>query len=72
MKHSDATLVNIVFSEQRNQLRLLIYDNGTVPPLSSTSSDGLGLSNMKMRTQQLNGQLIVEYQDGFKVELLLK
>jgi ligand-binding sensor domain-containing protein/two-component sensor histidine kinase len=71
VKHSDATQVNIVFSEQKNYLRLLIHDNGTLPPLSSTSSDGLGLSNMKMRTQQLNGQLIVEYQNGFKVELLL-
>ena len=71
VKHSDATQVNIVFSEQKNYLRLLIHDNGTLPPLSSTSSDGLGLSNMKMRTQQLNGQLIVESQNGFKVELLL-
>lgn len=70
VKHSDATHVDIVFSEQRNQLHLLIHDNGSQLQ-NGTSSDGLGLSNMQMRAAQLGGHLTAGYEEGFKVELTL-
>lgn len=70
VKHSDATHVDIVFSEQRNQLHLVIRDNGSQLQ-SVTLSDGLGLSNMQMRATQLGGHLTANYEAGFKVELIL-
>ncbi|WP_298354575.1 sensor histidine kinase [Runella sp.] len=70
VKHSDATHVNIVFSEQRNRLHLVIHDNGSQLQ-TPTSSDGLGLSNMQMRATQLGGRLMANYEEGFKVELTL-
>ncbi|MFN8347779.1 MAG: two-component regulator propeller domain-containing protein [Spirosomataceae bacterium] len=70
IKHSDASHVQIVFSEQKNRIRLLIHDNGS-PPKTETSSDGLGLSNMHMRAAQLGGPLTATYENGFKVELRL-
>jgi ligand-binding sensor domain-containing protein/signal transduction histidine kinase len=70
VKHSDAGYVHIVFSEQKNQLYLLIHDNGSKVK-NTMSSDGLGLSNMQMRAAQLGGQLTARYDNGFKVELRL-
>lgn len=70
VKHSNATQVDIVFSKQKNQLYLLIHDNGS-PLQNGTSSDGLGLSNMKMRASQLGGYLTTTYEKGFKLELTL-
>lgn len=70
VKHSDAAHVKIVFSEHKNQLHLLIYDNGSQPQ-NITASDGLGLSNMQMRASQLGGRLTAGYEKGFKVELKL-
>ena len=69
-KHSDATYVNIQFIKEKNQFYLLIHDNGSKPP-SAISSDGLGLTNMKMRATQLGGYLKVGYENGFKVVLTL-
>ncbi len=70
VKHSDATHVAILFTEQKNRLHLLIHDNGSQSP-TATSSDGLGLSNMQMRASQLDAILTATYDKGFKVELKL-
>jgi signal transduction histidine kinase len=69
LKHSDATQVRIVFAQEKSQLRLLIHDNGTLK--EQTPSDGLGLSNMTMRAEKIGGSLSAEYEDGFRVELVL-
>jgi signal transduction histidine kinase len=71
VKHSDATHVTIVFSEQKKQLHLMIHDNGSQLQ-NLTPSDGLGLSNMQMRATQLGGRLKTTYEAGFKVELTLE
>ena len=68
-KHSDATHVVIQFIEQNKQLQLLIHDNGSNQ--ISVNSGGLGLSNMTMRATQLGGRLTTNYQDGFKVKLVV-
>ncbi len=69
LKHSDASMVKIVFEQEKNQLRLFIHDNGSVK--EQTFSDGLGLSNMAMRAKQIGGSLQIAFVDGFRVELNL-
>lgn len=67
LKHSDASLVKIVFRQDKNQLHLLIHDNGS--PIGNSASDGLGLTNMAMRAKNIGGSLTAEYAEGFKIEL---
>lgn len=67
IKHSDGKHVVIHFTEERNKTTLRIADNGTSQPTSF--SDGLGLSNMKMRAEKIGGTLVTKYENGFVVEL---
>lgn len=66
-KHSTARHVTIRLEQTGDRLHLLIRDDGTRPP--SGNSDGLGLKNMVMRADQLNGRLTTRYANGFVVEL---
>lgn len=68
-RHSNASHVVIEFVQHKKQMQLLIQDNGCRPP--AKVSDGMGLSNMKMRAEKIGGKLTAEYRDGFVVELLL-
>jgi signal transduction histidine kinase len=67
IKHSDGRHAAIRLTEEKGTLRLLIHDNGTQQPASH--SDGLGMSNMKMRAEKIGGQLTAKYENGFMVEL---
>jgi signal transduction histidine kinase len=64
-KHSDATLVNVVFRHQKNQYFLEITDNGKIKP--TVNSDGTGLHNMMMRANKINAKLNIEKSDGYRV-----
>jgi signal transduction histidine kinase len=70
IKHSDGRHVIIQFGYEKNHLHLTINDNGSEK--KATQSDGLGLSNMKMRADKINGQLTARYENGFKIELIIK
>jgi signal transduction histidine kinase len=65
--HSNGTHVSISFSKRGEHISLSVHDNGTMS--STASSDGLGLSNMRMRAGKLGGRLQVEDQDGWKITL---
>lgn len=67
IKHCDGKHVVIKFTYEKNNLHLTIHDDG--PEKESCSSDGLGLSNMKMRAEKIGGTLTATYDNGFKVEL---
>ncbi len=67
IKHSDADKVDITFSKRGKLITLTIEDNGSVK--SQVKSDGLGLENIKMRAEQLGGEVKFENDEGFKVEL---
>ena len=67
IKHSNGTHVQINFTESKNNLKLVIHDNGTAK--TSGNSDGLGISNMKMRAEKIGGMLTAKYENGFVVEL---
>ena len=69
IKHSDGKHVTIHFTENKNNLLLLIQDNGNIKPVSN--SDGLGLSNMKMRAEKIGGQLKAGYNNGYQVILTI-
>ncbi|MBC7872603.1 MAG: hypothetical protein H7Y01_01330 [Ferruginibacter sp.] len=69
IKHSDGRHVKISFTEEKNKLRLLVQDTGTLKPLSN--SDGLGLSNMKMRAEKIGGELNTGYDKGYWVSLII-
>ena len=51
IKHCNGKHVTIVFAYTKNSLHLSIHDNGTEK--ENCNSDGLGLSNMKMRAEKI-------------------
>lgn len=69
VKHSNGSHVIIHFAYKKNSLHLSIHDNGTEKPVSN--SDGLGMSNMKMRAKKIGGTLSATYQNGYAVLLIL-
>jgi ligand-binding sensor domain-containing protein/two-component sensor histidine kinase len=69
IKHSDGKHVAIHFTEEKHHILLIIHDDGTTKPPSH--SDGLGMSNMKMRAEKMGGILTAKYDDGFVVELVI-
>lgn len=69
IKHSDGKHVVIKFAHEKSRLHLSIQDDG--PEKDGCNSDGLGMSNMKMRAEKIGGTLRTRYEDGFVVELSL-
>ena len=69
IRHCDGDHVIIKFGYEKNKLHLSIHDNG--PEKENCNSDGLGLSNMKMRAEKIGGILTTKYDNGFVVELNL-
>lgn len=71
VKHSNATFVEVRFYQEGKSIHLRIKDNGNSDVLldSTKVSDGLGLSNMKLRTKNINGRLILNNEKGFGVWL---
>lgn len=70
LKHSNGNIAKIYFAKEGGDLVLRIYDNGTNNQISK--SEGLGLSNMKMRANKINASLNIENKDGFAVEMRTK
>ena len=69
MKHSLGDLVTLSLSQSDSSFEMKIKDNGT--PNHNKVSDGLGLSNMKMRANSLNGDIQFNAKDGFEIVLNL-
>lgn len=69
LRHSDATNVNIVITNQSKGCQLVIKDNGSKK--ESYKSTGLGLSNMILRAEKLKGNLSFQKENGFGVQLHL-
>lgn len=77
MKHSNATKVTIVITEEPALYRLIIDDNGQTSEktkalarrviLSSEYVSGMGLQNMNERVRGLNGTLQIVADNGFKI-----
>ncbi|TXE18913.1 two-component system sensor with a ligand-binding domain protein [Psychroserpens burtonensis] len=69
LRHSDATNVTIVISNQATGCQLFIQDNGSKK--ECYKSTGLGLSNMEMRAKHIKGSLSFQKENGFGVLLNL-
>ena len=67
LKHSDGTHIEVEFLKQKNHLYMKILDNGS--SFDKKEGSGLGLSNMRMRAEQINGQIEVSHEKGWSVIL---
>jgi len=66
-KHSNGDYVKIDFVKNEYQFSLSIHDNGQV--ISETNSDGLGVSNMKLRAQNVGVSLKIINENGYTIKL---
>lgn len=63
IKHADASMVTIALAYERNQLQLVIKDNGKgFDP--STKRTGIGITNIKSRAESLDGSFQLESAPG--------
>ncbi len=74
MKHSTATEVRIVTNIEKQQLRLIIEDNGSgIAREQLANPTGIGLAGMFERTRMLGGELTIRpgLKKGTRIELIL-
>jgi len=67
LKHSDATKIMIKLTHKKSQFYLLVHDNGTLQKEKKT--DGMGMSNIALRTKNIKGSFTIHFENGFKAEL---
>jgi len=65
IKHSNATEVSLVVREHPALIQLVIRDNGTKS--ESTGGQGIGLKNIADRVTDLNGNVTITSEDGFRI-----
>ena len=70
-KYSNGNHLKIRLSKKRNQFKMTIHDNGLVDP-NKMATSGTGLSNMKMRAEQIGGTLRIDSSNGFLIELVVE
>ena len=63
-KHADAEHAEFILDCNRNQLTLVVKDNGLGFDVADVSSDHFGLAIMQERARQIGGHLTVESQPG--------
>lgn len=69
IKHSNATAIIIRFTHQQNHTYLMVHDNGTLQQEKKT--DGMGMSNIALRTKNIAGVFSGIYENGFRAELVI-
>lgn len=77
IKHSDATKVSIILTEEPSLYRLIIEDNGTISDkmiaiarriqISCDYVDGMGLQNMMDRVKGFQGNFQITVTNGFQI-----
>ena len=67
LKHSDASQIHVSLhvDPKENLCELKVIDNGAGFKLDKKETGGIGLISMKERAARVNGQLIVETNEGF-------
>ncbi len=74
LKHSKATNAKIILKEEKNQLTVLVKDDGVGFSTSSSSfNDGIGLNQIEARIKMMNGKLIIDStkNKGTKVSVIV-
>lgn len=70
-KHSGASLVALIFSTEKNLLKINYSDNGKGATENSINS-GNGIRNIRMRLKTVNGKATIEpAEKGFKAEICI-
>ena len=64
-KHSKGDEVLIKLIKNQEGLQLRVFDNGPISEISK--SEGMGLSNMKMRAEKLGGHFSINRERGFEI-----
>lgn len=67
-KHSNGDKVLVRLMQKGVGLNMTIQDNGQVTP-GSLKSSGLGMSNMRMRAEQINATFEIDDSDGVSINL---
>jgi two-component sensor histidine kinase len=70
MKHSNATEVNISLTIQKNKMKLVILENGTISKNKNEVLNGNGIKNMNLRATKINGELSISIDNGYCIELV--
>jgi signal transduction histidine kinase len=65
LKHSNGNDVQIHFTADKHNMQITVKDNGSKK--EETHSDGLGMSNMKMRAEKIGARFTAKYEEGFVV-----
>ncbi|MEG2799946.1 MAG: histidine kinase [Erysipelotrichaceae bacterium] len=68
MKHSNATLLEVIVREQHDFYQFIIHDNGHDIHLNN---QGIGLENMKERVHSIHGYININTKEGFQVFITL-
>ena len=63
LKHSKATKLTIIITQENNYLHIILKDNGIGFDMENCSR-GHGLYNMEKRCQELNGEIIIQSEPG--------
>lgn len=71
MRHSNADRAAVTIREHPGLYQLCIEDNGSTVSesnkFSKTGGDGMGLSNMRERTEKLHGTIHITTESGFRI-----
>ena len=62
--------VFVSITQDKNNLKLIVKDNGTKITKEYRTLNGNGIKNMKLRAEKINGKIHFSYNKGFTVELL--
>jgi len=71
-KHSTASKATISIENKGNFFQLRIKDNGEAKDKSASYKTGQGLSNLKMRSEEIQGNLSTYSKNGFEVVLKVR
>jgi len=71
-KHSTASIANITLKNMGDLFYLTVKDNGQAKEKAANYKTGQGLSNLKMRTEEIKGELAILRENGYEVLLKVK
>ena len=74
VRHSGATQASVVLKKIKNNLRLLIQDNGIGfrQEENDIHKSGLGLNGIQKRTQMINGEVSIQSAPGKGTKILVE
>lgn len=70
IKHSNGDMVKIKLYREKEAIVLSIKDNGT--KFDTSPKEGLGLSSIQSRANDINGVLTLDTSSGFEVRVVIK